>query len=248
MKTLKIFLIFFLLNFLLFSCSVTKKTEEQKKIDTQTGVNIQTPISQNTTKTVQNLPSVEDSISKIGTKLKEEPVYRECIARSVEMCELRVISYFTQEKDSDQSCNIFEDASLKKSCINAINTELARKKVDSSFCDKVDTENQKTCKQQVITAKAIKEKDVKICEKLKIPDTDIKTNSGIMMPNEINNQDLQCIMQVVMILEPTEENLKICNTISNDMIKQRCNSMIKSRINEQKNMPIPPPDILPLVK
>lgn len=247
MKTFKFLLVFLLLNSLLFSCSINKKTEETKKTDTQTGITIQTQTSLDPTEIAKNAPSVEDSVSKIWIKLKEEPVYRECIARSVQMCGLNVISTFSQEKDSDEACNIFEDASLKKSCINAINTELARKKIDISLCDKVDIENQTTCKQQVITAQAIKEKDIKICAKLKTPpDTDSQTNSGAM-PTTNTNQDIQCIMQVIMLLEPTKESLKICNTIQNDMIKQRCNSMIKSRINEQKNMPIPP-DIPPLVK
>ncbi len=244
MKTPKIFLIFFLLFFLLFSCSTTKKTEEPKKLDTKTEQNTQVSNTTNPMEIAKNSPSVEDSISKIWTKLREEPIYRECIAQSVQMCGLNVISKFSQEKDNDQSCNIFEDASLKKSCINAINTELARKKIDLSLCNKVDIENQTTCKQQVITAQAIKEKDIKICEKLKTPDIDNQTNSGAMPANNVN-QDIQCIMQVVMILEPTKENLKICNTIQNDMIKQRCNDMIKSRINEQKNMPIIPQPINP---
>ncbi len=247
MKTIKILLIFFLLNFLLFSCSTTKKIEEPKKIDTKIEQNTQAPSSLSPTETIKEFPSIEDSIWKIETKLREEPVYRECIARSIEMCGLNVISYFSKEKDSDEACNAFGDASLKKSCINAINTELARKKIDISLCDKVYIENQPACEQQVVIAQAIKEKDVKICEKLKTPDTSTITNSSDM-PNQINNQDIQCIMQVIILLEPTTENQKICNTIQDDVIKQRCNSMIKSRINEQKNIPIPPLDIPPLNK
>lgn len=195
----------------------------------------------------QNAPKVEESISKISANLKDEPSYRACIARSTYQCGSEVISRFTKEKDSDEACNIFDDYSLKTSCINAINTELARKKIDLSYCSKLDSFHKVNCEQQVIMAQAIKEKDVNICNKL----NDIKTSndiiSGSLLPNQIIEQEnnSQCIMQVIMTLELTKKDLKICDSIKNDTMKQNCKSIINSNIEMQKSEPINPTNLLP---
>ena len=189
----------------------------------------------------QNAPKVEESISKVSEKLKEEPSYRSCIARSTQMCWSEVITKFTQEKDSDKACDIFEDDSLKTSCIKAIDTELARKKIDPTYCAKLDDANKIICEQQVILAQAIKEKDVTICSKLKKTETDISTVSGAILANLMIEQDYssQCILQVIMTMNLTKKDFKICESIKNDSIKQNCISQVKSNIEMQKNITLP---------
>jgi len=193
----------------------------------------------------QNAPKVEESLAKVGSKLKEEPAYRACIARSAQMCGSEVVSRFSQEKDSDAACDVFEDVSLKTSCVNAINTELARKKSDISFCAKLDLSNKAMCEQQAIIAQAIKAKDTSLCAKLQTPSKDRPTNSGTMMPPMMIDSGSQCIMQVVMSLEATSKNLEACKAIANETTKQNCVSMIQSRIEMQKNMPIPSIPVAP---
>lgn len=188
----------------------------------------------------QNAPKVEESISKINENLKEEPSYRACIARSTQMCGSEVISKFVLEKDSDEACNIFEDTSLKISCVNAINTEIARKKIDLSYCDKVTSSHKIICEQQAITAQAIKEKDVTVCNKLK--DLKIENNniSGSILSAQINEYEYssECIIQTIMTLDVTKKDLKICESIKNDLWKQNCISVIKSNIEMKKNTPV----------
>lgn len=185
----------------------------------------------------KNAPKVEESISKVSEKLKEEPSYRACIARSTQMCWSEVISKFIIEKDSDKDCDIFEDYSLKTSCIKAINTELARKKIDSTYCAKLDETSKVICEQQVILAQAIKEKDANICEKLKKTEPIDSTISWAILVNSMVDQDYnsQCILQVIMTMNLTKKDLKICESIKNDVVKQDCISQIKSNIEMQKN-------------
>lgn len=181
----------------------------------------------------QNAPKVEESIAKIGDKLKEEPSYRSCVARSLQMCSSEMVSQIAREKDSDKACDIFDDARLKESCVNAIDTELARKTLDTKLCEKVSTGNRINCVQQATTAKAMKEKDIKICGALKPVATG--TASGtVMVPPTIDNES-QCIMQVITSLEITEKTLEMCKSIKDQMMQNGCTTMIQSRIDMMKN-------------
>lgn len=184
----------------------------------------------------KSAPSVEESLEKVGKKLQEEPVFRACIARSTQMCSSEVVSRFVQEKDSDKACGIFDDIALKTSCVNAINMELARKTLDVSLCDKVAETSKAQCIQQATIAKAVKEKDIKACAALKPPKID-NTATGAMMPPSGMNGQSQCIVQVVMMMDPTEKTLGMCKSIEDDMMQQNCISMVQSRIDMQKNIP-----------
>lgn len=185
----------------------------------------------------KNAPRVEETVSKVGDKLKEEPAFRACMSRSIQMCSSEVVSRFAQEKDSDESCNVFEDAALKESCVNAINTELARKKMDTSLCSKLTGFNKDNCEQQTIIAKATKEKDPSICSNLKTPKAETSSATGAaMMPAMMVDRDSQCVMQVVMMLEANEKALEACKTITNEAMQSNCTSMVKSRMEMQKGM------------
>lgn len=186
----------------------------------------------------KNAPTVEDSLAKVGSKLKEEPAYRSCIARSTQMCGSEVISRFSQEKDSDAACSIFEDSSLKTSCINAVDTELARKKLDVSLCDKVAETNKINCVQQTTIAKAIKAKDVKLCAVLNPTKSDSTATGAIMPPSGMDGQT-QCITQVIMMMEASEKTQEMCKSIEDVMSQKNCTSMVQSRIDMQKNIPTP---------
>lgn len=218
----------------------TKDNEAELQKNTEKTLNLSWSII-DWTMLEKNAPKVEESISKISEKLKAEPSYRACIARASYMCSSEVISSFTHEKDSDEACNIFEDLSLKTSCINAINTELARKKIDISYCAKLDSQIKVNCEQQVIIAQAIKEKDVTICNKLIEIKTNTPTISDSLLPNPIEESNNQCVMQVIMALDITKKDLKICETLKNDIWKQNCISIIKSNIEMQKNNSVIPP-------
>ena len=102
------------------------------------------------------------------------------------MCDSEAIARFTQEKDSDEICKAFNDESMRNTCTVGINTELAKRKKDISFCEKLSDTEKISCKQQVIVLKAKEAKDTKICNEL------LKDGSGSEMASS------QCVTQVLL--------------------------------------------------
>ncbi len=191
----------------------------------------------------QNAPTIEESLAKVGTKLKAEPSYRACIAQSVQMCGSQAVSQVTRDGKDATACNIFEDPSLKATCSDAINTELAQKSLDTTLCDKVSSTSKASCVRQITVTKAIQTKDIKVCAALKPPKVENTTTGVVMPPLMDTSEESQCVLQVIMTMDASDATLKDCDTLDDEMIRTQCTQSVKSRIEMEKNMPIPPKDI-----
>ncbi len=140
----------------------------------------------------QQAPSVTETIEKVGEKIKDETVFKGCMARMVQSCASEVISSYAQGDTADV-CNNFKDASLRDACTSSVTVEIAKKKADPSLCASLPDGSKTLCTEQVTVAKAIAEKDPKLCDVLS---SGQKSGSGQLLPGLGEPRD-RCVMQVI---------------------------------------------------
>lgn len=102
----------------------------------------------------KEVPKIQTTIDSVSNTLKEDANYRACIARSTKMCDTEAVSRFSQDKESDDACKAFNDESMRNACMVGVNTELAKKKKDVSFCARLSGGDKTNCEQQAIIEKA----------------------------------------------------------------------------------------------
>lgn len=162
-------------------------------------------------------PTVAESIAKAPEKFQNDPTFRSCIARSVDSCSLETAKSLVKNGDTADSCDVFSDDALKRSCVDAVTLEIARKKGDPKLCDSL-TDSKSACVAFATTVKAVAEKNPALCSGIpEIPSAPKSEGSGA--PRAANGRDA-CLSQAAIGLG--RAGIRYCSSIKNPQLKNAC--------------------------
>lgn len=161
-------------------------------------------------------PTVAESIAKAPEKFQNDPTFRSCFARSVDSCSLETAKALAKNGDTADSCDVFSDDALKKSCVNAVTLEIARKKGDPKLCDSL-TDTKSACVAFATTAKAVAEKNPALCRGIPEIPSAPKSEGGV--PKIANGRDA-CVSQAAIGLG--RAGIRYCSSIKNPQMKNAC--------------------------
>lgn len=146
---------------------------------------------------------------------------------------MNMISRFSLEKNDDQSCDVFTDEKWKMDCVDSVNMELAKRKSDVSYCEKVSKKIQDACRQQVVIAKALDTKDPSACDMLS--ETEYNPGTGsVSKPASVLDKRSHCVEQVAFSLEDTQKGLQACELVKSKNERKSCREILLSRIEAEK--------------
>ena len=176
----------------------------------------------------KSAPKVEETVAKIGAKLKDEPIFRACMERAAKTCSSEVINRYSTEKDSDEACSVFEDSDLRTSCANAVNAQLAKKNADPTLCSKITNASQSNCVNESTVEKAKKDRNPQVCLSLRKPKAS-SPSDGTELVDETDNLSDQCLSQLAGVLGTDPKAVSTCHLISREAVKTRCLNAVTSR-------------------
>lgn len=115
---------------------------------------------------VPDVPKIAEIVDTIDDGPKDDPAYRLCVSRLTRQCGDEAVERYSREKDDASACEGFSDAEFRRACQDAVNTAIAVRKVDPSFCAKVSESQRGACENRLVILSAIKAKSASGCVKL----------------------------------------------------------------------------------